>query len=251
MNPWTNSRPEVIPCTMPGPMEMESTTARRLRSSSATMRRQGKNASTSRSNRVAKPKPLLTRSALNSKYVDSHLRPYRCKFADRPECEDARFSSNACLFRHEREAHGLHNHGVNPFLCKFPDCDRAREGNGFPRRWNQRDHMKRVHDYIEPTSPKAARAAAAVDSNKRRKTPSSTPMRRSNSSAASKAQAMANAALPVRTNGRSVSQACYGAPCTSAIPVVDRDAMTRQPSLDKVQITATATFSRTSRDHRC
>ena len=42
---------------------------------------------------------------------------------------------------------------MNPYLCKFLECDRARDGNGFPRRWNQRDHMKRVHQYEEDNSP--------------------------------------------------------------------------------------------------
>ena len=57
------------------------------------------------------------------------------------------FSSTACLLRHEREAHSMHGHGNKPHLCHFPDCERAAEDNGFPRRWNLFDHMKRVHDY--------------------------------------------------------------------------------------------------------
>lgn len=81
-----------------------------------------------------------------SKYLDSHLKPYRCKAA---ACQDAQlqFSSNACLFRHEREAHGLHGHGDNPHRCLFEGCDRSVPGYGFPRRWNLFDHMRRVHDY--------------------------------------------------------------------------------------------------------
>jgi hypothetical protein len=76
------------------------------------------------------------------KFVDSHLKPYRCKAES---CEGARFSSTACLLRHEREAHGLHGHGDKPFLCSHFGCDRSAPGNGFPRQWNLRDHMKRVH----------------------------------------------------------------------------------------------------------
>ncbi|TQV99881.1 C2H2 finger domain-containing protein [Cordyceps javanica] len=79
------------------------------------------------------------------KYVDSHLKPYKCKV---PSCEDARFSSTACRLRHEREAHGLHGHGNKPFLCTHEGCERAQEGNGFPRQWNLRDHMKRVHNDV-------------------------------------------------------------------------------------------------------
>jgi hypothetical protein len=83
---------------------------------------------------------LLT---ISSKFVDSHLKPYRCKAE---ACNTSRFSSTACLLRHEREAHGLHGHGDKPFLCVYEGCERAVPGNGFPRQWNLRDHMKRVHN---------------------------------------------------------------------------------------------------------
>lgn len=90
-----------------------------------------------------------------SKHLDSHLKPYRCKVLS---CVTPSFSSTACLLRHEREAHGMHGHGDKPYLCNFDNCDRSIPGNGFPRRWNLRDHMRRVHDYTgspsnESTSP--------------------------------------------------------------------------------------------------
>ncbi|KAJ5153491.1 uncharacterized protein N7482_009969 [Penicillium canariense] len=93
-----------------------------------------------------------------SKYLDSHLKPYRCKHVS---CVDnqLRFSSNACLFRHEREAHGMHGHGECPHLCLFEGCERSVPGFGFPRRWNLHDHMKRVHDYTSSdrhSSPEAS-----------------------------------------------------------------------------------------------
>ncbi|EER38639.1 C2H2 finger domain-containing protein [Histoplasma capsulatum H143] len=88
--------------------------------------------------------PPTTQKCGYHKYLDSHLKPYRCKVS---QCVDAHFSSNACLFRHEREAHGMHGHGENPHLCHFSTCERSVPGNGFPRRWNLHDHMKRVHDY--------------------------------------------------------------------------------------------------------
>jgi hypothetical protein len=68
------------------------------------------------------------------------------------------FSSNAYLFRHEREAHGFHGHG-DPHLCLFEGCDRSVPGYGFPRRWNLFDHMKRVHEYPvceQPNSPETS-----------------------------------------------------------------------------------------------
>lgn len=151
---------------------------------------------------------LLILMILISKYLDSHLRPYRCKFANGSgECEEARFSSNACLFRHEREAHGMHNHGVNPYLCMFPGCDRAKEGNGFPRRWNQRDHMKRVHDWIEDDSPRASSDRHTTNDSKRKKGPpgaTSVRMRRSTSSS-SYAKGPAAAAAYTRDNRRAVN----------------------------------------------
>lgn len=52
--------------------------------------------------------------------------------------------------RHEREAHGLHGHGFQPNLCHFETCARSVVGKGFPRSWNCRDHMKRVHRYVVP-----------------------------------------------------------------------------------------------------
>jgi hypothetical protein len=85
-----------------------------------------------------------------SKFVDSHLKPYRCKVI---ACENLNFSSTACLLRHEREAHAMHGHGNKPFLCSYKECDRATANNGFPRHWNLRDHMRRVHNDGGSVSP--------------------------------------------------------------------------------------------------
>ena len=46
----------------------------------------------------------------------------------------------------------MHGHGDKPYLCRYEDCDRSIEGNGFPRRWNLLDHMKRVHNDSGPSS---------------------------------------------------------------------------------------------------
>ncbi|SLM36071.1 Zinc finger, C2H2-like [Lasallia pustulata] len=83
------------------------------------------------------------------KNLDSHLKPYRCKVHS---CSAVPFSSTACLLRHEREAHGMHGHGEKPHQCWYEDCDRSIPGQGFPRRWNLYDHMKRVHNYTGPPS---------------------------------------------------------------------------------------------------
>jgi hypothetical protein len=130
-----------------------------------------------------------------SKYVDSHIRPYRCRIMDSPDCRDAKFSSNACLLRHEREAHGDHNHGLNPYLCIFPSCERAKAPNGFPRAWNRRDHMMRVHGYEDERDISKKRTTAHGQSKRRKAT--SVPMQRSGSSAVSKVQAMSNVSVPI------------------------------------------------------
>jgi hypothetical protein len=40
----------------------------------------------------------------------------------------------------------MHGHGDKPYLCPYEGCDRAIPGSGFPRNWNLRDHMRRVHN---------------------------------------------------------------------------------------------------------
>lgn len=120
--------------------------------------------------------PITTLTISNSKHLDSHLKPYRCKWST---CHQIQFSSTACLLRHEREAHGMHGHGPKPYLCRFKDCDRAQENNGFPRSWNLKDHMKRVHDYVatEPSNKSSSpspSSTSSVDLPRKRRTPSPT-----------------------------------------------------------------------------
>ena len=117
----------------------------------------------------------------HSKNLDSHLRPYRCK-ADNPDCQEKAFSSNAVLFRHEREAHGLHGHGDNPWTCAYDGCERRKHGNGFPRKWNLYDHMRRVHGH---SGEECNDQRASVDVHRKRKGATgskSVPMKRSTSS---------------------------------------------------------------------
>lgn len=46
----------------------------------------------------------------------------------------------------------MHGHGDKPYLCAYEGCERGALGNGFPRQWNLRDHMKRVHNDPGPPS---------------------------------------------------------------------------------------------------
>lgn len=76
---------------------------------------------------------------------------------------------------------------MNPYLCKFQGCERARRDNGFPRRWNQRDHMKRVHGYEELDSDESVDRGYTDSSARRKKSSSSShhvPMKRAGSSRA-------------------------------------------------------------------
>ena len=73
----------------------------------------------------------------------------------------------------------MHGHGNKPHLCHFPDCERAAEDNGFPRRWNLFDHMKRVHDYDHSNksnspSPSSSSPPPPQDAPRKRRTPSPT-----------------------------------------------------------------------------
>ena len=58
-----------------------------------------------------------------------------------PQCE-------AQHLKHLTEKNPQHMmQDVKPYLCPFTDCDRSFIGQGFPRRWNLHDHMKRVHGF--------------------------------------------------------------------------------------------------------
>ncbi|KAI1115099.1 hypothetical protein F5Y14DRAFT_145787 [Nemania sp. NC0429] len=136
------------------------------------------------------------------KFVDSHLKPYRCKAE---ACENARFSSTACLLRHEREAHAMHGHGDKPYLCTYEGCERAISGNGFPRQWNLRDHMRRVHNdngnslTTHTALPQATHESSAVSVKGRKRknkdsVDSSSSSRKQASKSAQAAEAAAKAA---------------------------------------------------------
>lgn len=143
-----------------------------------------------------------------SKHLDSHLKPYRCKIS---ACVELQFSSTACLLRHEREAHGMHGHGEKPHLCTFVECDRSVLGNGFPRRWNLFDHMKRVHGHTgqasssassspTPSSASSCHPGVATLAIRKRRPSSPTqvePLKRTKSTTGTRAPSKATKAAPV------------------------------------------------------
>lgn len=82
----------------------------------------------------------------------------------------------------------MHGHGDKPFLCTHEGCDRSIPGNGFPRQWNLRDHMRRVHnDNRLPGTPTGSSQNQQSKSRKRKEAPKSA------AAAGRKAAAKANA----------------------------------------------------------
>ncbi len=74
----------------------------------------------------------------------------------------------------------MHGHGDKPFLCTYEGCERGVAGNGFPRHWNLRDHMKRVHNDLGQTksNPSGSPPPSGPTKGKKRKagdTPGSPP----------------------------------------------------------------------------
>ncbi|KAI9840609.1 MAG: hypothetical protein M1837_001505 [Sclerophora amabilis] len=139
-----------------------------------------------------KPAPLKCNY---DKFVDSHLRPYRCKTKT---CGGLQFSSTACLLRHEREAHGMHGHGAKPFICRYEDCERSVEGCGFPRRWNLLDHMRRVHDFTGDTPSQTGflPAASVQHDHRKRKLFRAQQKQQSKKSKSNSARSSANGSNP-------------------------------------------------------
>ncbi|KAK5664070.1 hypothetical protein OQA88_284 [Cercophora sp. LCS_1] len=136
------------------------------------------------------------------KFVDSHLKPYRCKVEG---CQNARFSSTACLLRHEREAHAMHGHGEKPYLCTYEGCERSQPGHGFPRQWNLRDHMRRVHNdngtTTQAASPPPSGATTSTRGRKRKNEVQDKPAQeKSSSRKSSKAALEAAKAAEAQSN---------------------------------------------------
>jgi hypothetical protein len=131
---------EATPCTMFFPPRMDIITAHMPELRTAVTSQ-----SNSRSN-MSKFSINNTYSllSLSRKHIDSHLKPFICR---KPICRDLRFSSAACLVRHEREAHKMHGHDES--LCEYPPCTRSAPGNGFRRSFNCKDHMTRCHGWVE------------------------------------------------------------------------------------------------------
>lgn len=79
---------------------------------------------------------------LPSKHMDKHERPYKCLLAG---CEKLQgFTYSGGLLRHEREVHKMHGGTKASLYCPFQHCKRS-SGNGFTRKENLNEHVRRVH----------------------------------------------------------------------------------------------------------
>jgi IMP dehydrogenase/GMP reductase len=67
----------------------------------------------------------------------------------------------------------MHGHGDKPYLCSYQGCERSVHGNGFPRHWNLKDHMRRVHsdpgDSVDPMATGQASTSGSAPSTKGKK----------------------------------------------------------------------------------
>lgn len=68
-------------------------------------------------------------------------------------------------------------HGHQAYNCTYKGCERSQEGKGFPRAWNLKDHMRRVHNdhgngsvqgQAEEPQPKSRRKSKASSTSSRK-----------------------------------------------------------------------------------
>jgi hypothetical protein len=110
----------------------------------------------------------------SSKHLDSHIKPYRCRSAN--ECARIEFSSTGVLYRHQREAHNAH--GAPVFRCPYENCERSTRP--FPRLYNMRDHVRRIHQR-EGTSGSPSNSGISESPGSSQPVPESRPSRRESS----------------------------------------------------------------------
>jgi uncharacterized coiled-coil protein SlyX len=85
--------------------------------------------------------------------MDKHERPYKC---DKPQCAKLLgFTYSGGLLRHEREVHSMHGGPKEQLFCPIKHCKRHTE-QGFTRRENLQEHLRRVHKLQDVESIEAA-----------------------------------------------------------------------------------------------
>jgi hypothetical protein len=85
-----------------------------------------------------------------NKHMDRHERPYKC---DHPNCQNTQgFTYSGGLMRHQREVHRWHQTTKSRLFCPFDDCLRNSSGEGFSRKENLEEHVRRRHGGRAPPS---------------------------------------------------------------------------------------------------
>ena len=116
-----------------------------------------------RSQTPSLPNPLhrhdkLTIPSSDRKHNDKHTRPYVCT---EPGCEKIRgFTYSGGLLRHQREVHRAHGGPRAPRFCPHRDCKRSSD-QGFSRRENLNEHLRRVHRGVGIEGPGSTPRPAA------------------------------------------------------------------------------------------
>ena len=101
----------------------------------------------------------------HSKHMDKHDRPYKCTV---PGCEKLLgFTYSGGLLRHEREVHKMHGGTKEPLFCPHNGCKRS-SGEGFTRRENLSEHIRRVHHRASGTPASVGADSSMVDRGGRR-----------------------------------------------------------------------------------
>lgn len=142
------------------------------------------------------------------------------------------FSSTACLLRHEREAHGFHGHGDKPFLCIYPECERAYRG--FPRPYNLNDHMKRCHQWVPPDASNSSNSPSPSSTSSYQSGEVNLPIRRKRNTEPSKGGAAKKA------KGANSSKSTTKAKKAESAQLKRMDGLRQQWMALKAQIHATS-----------
>lgn len=89
--------------------------------------------------------------------MDKHDRPYVCRHKG---CEKLQgFTYSGGLLRHEREVHKMHGGTKKALFCPHQDCKRSM-GQGFTRKENLAEHIRRVHRRASNSDAASSPAAA-------------------------------------------------------------------------------------------
>jgi hypothetical protein len=65
----------------------------------------------------------------------------------------------------------MHGYDDKPYLCTVAGCERGMVGNGFPRQWNVRDHLRRCHGVESRRASSSPEREPATERGEKRRRP--------------------------------------------------------------------------------